>query len=162
MTVLSKKLIFGVTTILISGASFTLAHHSGGTPNSHANTSTQLHADDPTLNAQGVAENPSVSVNVDGKEVPVRQGTTKIPTSNGTAKVTVSGKNVRVEKIENKPSGSSGSSLNVHVHSTNLGGSSTSSSFQSSSSTSASQSTSSSQTSISSNGTGSVSIQTNP
>jgi hypothetical protein len=161
MTVPNKKLILGATTILISGASFTLAHHSGATPSSHANTSIQLNTDEPSLSTQGVVENPPVNVNIDGTPVSVGQGTTNIPTKNGSAKVTVLGKSVSVEQTRSQAPGNPGSSLNVNVQSTSIGGGGAHVSFQSSSNNSKANSSSFSQTSVFSNGVGSVNVQTN-
>ncbi len=161
MTVPKKPIIVGVSTLLVGGVSFTLAHHSNGNQAAHANSGVEVQTGQAAADAQGVAENPPVSISVDGKALPLKQGTTTVPTDRGSATVSVSGNDVNVNQTSSSQGQGSSGSLNVSVQSTNSSGSHSSASFQHTTSTSTNSSSSSSHTSVFSSGGGSVTIQNN-
>jgi hypothetical protein len=150
--------VIGLGVMVVTGVFLTLAHQ---TPASRSHSSqTDISVDQsPALNAQDVVENPSMSISVDGQQVPVKVGTTRVKTPRGTATVNVSGNSASVESTHAAPVGNNSNSLNVSVQSNSSSGVSSSSSYSATSSSSNGSSHSYSNVSVFGSGSGSVNLQ---
>jgi hypothetical protein len=123
MTIVPTKLTFmaGVASIAVIGAVFTLVHRPAVQPVSY-NADTSTSADiTPTLTSQGIVENPPV-ITVNGTQIPVKPGTTRVDTPGGAATVQVSG---NAATVDSQNTGSTSStpqgSVNVSVSSSSSG-----------------------------------------
>jgi len=116
MTTVSTNILIGAVIAGVAAAAFTLVPRLTAEPSSHqsdANISAEVNQPKVT---EGVVENPP-EVKVNGVEVPVKEGTTRVHTGQGTASVTVTDDSMTVNADSAQSSTPSSLDISVQSHS---------------------------------------------